>query len=306
MYHFIVNPNARSGLGKSTWNLIEKELIRREVDYQAYETKYQKHATKIARKITETDGIHQLVVLGGDGTINEVINGIYDLDKVCLGYIPIGSSNDFARGFHLPKEPLEALGYILDTPSYAFMDVGYITYKENKKRRFAVSAGIGFDAAVCHEVVVSRLKKFFNKLGLGKLAYTGVAFSQIIKSRPTTMTITVDGIRRRYENVLFATVMNHPYEGGGFKFCPKADSTDGELDVIIAANISKLRFLTLLPLAFKGYHTVAKGIYLLKGKTVEIVSDCPLPVHTDGEPIFLQRELFATLEPKKLKVAQNK
>ncbi len=306
MYHFIVNPNARSGLGKATWNEIEKELIRRGVDYQSYETKYQKHATKIVRRLTAAEGLHHLVVLGGDGTINEVVNGIYDLEKVLLGYIPIGSSNDFARGFGLPKEPLEALSYILDTPNYALMDVGFISYRENKKRRFAVSSGIGFDAAVCHEVVVSKLKRFFNKLGLGKLAYTGVAFSQIIKSKPTDMTITIDGISKRYENVLFATVMNHQYEGGGFKFCPKADPTDGKLDVVIAADISKFRFLTLLPLAFKGLHTIAPGIHTLQGNNVEISSDRALPVHTDGEPIFLQRKLYAALEPKKLRIAQNK
>lgn len=302
MYHFIVNPNARSGLGKETWNTIEPVLIEQNIDYQVYETKYQKHATAITRNITINDGHHNIVVLGGDGTVNEVINGIYNLESVTLSYIPIGSSNDFARGFRLPKNPITALQYILRPTNYVLMDVGCITYGDNKTRRFAVSTGLGFDAAVCHQVMVSKLKIILNKLKLGKLAYAAVAISQIVKKDFGSMEVIVDGNSRFYKKAIFAAAMNHKYEGGGFNFCPKADPCDGALDVIVASDISKLGMLFLLPFAFKGLHVHSKAINIIRGKDIQFKSSIPLPIHTDGEPIFLRKEMSIALEPKKLRV----
>ena len=101
MYNFIVNPNARSGLGQSVWNELEAILRKENIDYQVFYTKYQKHATSIVREITSDGEDHTIVALGGDGTVNEVVNGIVHFDKTILGYIPIGSSNDFARSLNL-------------------------------------------------------------------------------------------------------------------------------------------------------------------------------------------------------------
>ena len=109
MYHFIVNPNARSGLGQKVWKDLEIMLKTRNIEYEVHFTKYQKHATAMTQKITSDGNEHTVVALGGDGTVNEVVNGIVDFDKTILGYIPIGSSNDFARGLKLPKEPEKAL-----------------------------------------------------------------------------------------------------------------------------------------------------------------------------------------------------
>ena len=109
MLHFIVNPCARSGLGKIVWEKIEQKLADEQVAYQMYFTQYKCHATKIAQEITSDGHQHTLVVLGGDGSINEVINGICYLDKTTLGYIPLGSGNDFARGLQIPSDPEKAL-----------------------------------------------------------------------------------------------------------------------------------------------------------------------------------------------------
>ena len=169
MYHFIVNPNARSGLGQKVWKDLEIILKTRNIEYEVHFTKYQKHATTITQKITSNDGEHTVVALGGDGTVNEVVNGIVDYDKTILGYIPIGSSNDFARGLELPKEPEKALETILTRPHLHPMNVGELRYKD-KLRRFAVSCGLGFDADIVHESVVSPVKYFLNKLKLGNCA----------------------------------------------------------------------------------------------------------------------------------------
>jgi len=302
MYHFIVNPNARSGLGKESWGVVEPILNNKNIDYQVYETKYQKHATRIAEKITSNEGHHTIVVLGGDGTVNEVVNGIQHLSHVSLGYIPLGSSNDFARGLNLPKDPLVALAYILNPTNQKKMDVGYIRYGDNKKRRFVVSTGIGFDAGVCHEIMVSKLKLFFNKLKLGKLGYTAVAFSQLAKAKSKAIEITVDGVTKTYDKTLFATAMNHRYEGGGFMFAPKASPFDGMLDVVVVANLSKPHILCLLPLAFKGMHTISRKIHIIRGRNIHFKSVDALPIHTDGEPIFLHREMYIGLEEEQLYV----
>lgn len=302
MYTFITNPNARSGLGIQLWKELEDILKAREVDYEVYFTKYQKHATDITATITADDEPHTIVVLGGDGTINEVVNGIRDLSKVTLGYIPIGSSNDFSRGMHLPTDSKEALENILEQKNTRELNIGLLSY-EGKTQRFIVSTGIGFDAGVCHQVMVSPLKRFLNKLKLGKLSYVGVALQMLFSMRLDKMTVTMDDQSPlTFEKVYFTTAMNLPYEGGGFKFCPNADCSDDKLDIIVVSGLPKLKVLALLPTAFKGWHTRFRGIHIYSCKKVDIVSNLAHPVHTDGEPVLKQTHIRACLEPEKLKV----
>ena len=302
MYTFIVNPNARSGLGGKIWNEIEAVLKQRSIPYQVYFTLYRCHATQLARDITSGQDDCTIVILGGDGTVNEVVNGICHYKKTTLGYIPIGSSNDFARFFHLSKEPLKALETVLSPSGFSYMDIGLLNYK-NKQKNFAVSTGIGFDAGICHQAVISKLKVFLNKIDLGKLTYAGISLDRLIYLKPKGMSIILDGERKiAFDHVFFTVVMNHPYEGGGFKFCPAADPCDGFLDVMVISGISKLKALLLLPTAFMGKHIHFKGVYNYRCRRIEIESEKALPVHTDGEPVFLQKHMSVSLEPEKLRV----
>lgn len=302
MITFIVNPHAKSGLGSRVWEQIRTILEEKEIHYQVFFTKYQHHASRIVSRITSDGECHTLIALGGDGTINEVVNGISFLDKVTLGYIPIGSGNDFARSLKLPSDPAAALDYLLKPSHFINMDVGLL-WHGNKKRRFAVSAGMGFDASVCHEMVVSPLKLFLNKLKAGKLAYAGIALRRIAALTPQDVELTLDGQKTlHYKNAFFVAIMNQPYEGGGLKFCPKANSCDGKLNALIVSDISKFRALLLLPLSFHGLHTPFKGISLLSFKSLEVKTETPQPLHTDGEPVFLQKQIRVTLEPQTLRV----
>lgn len=288
-YDFIINPESRSGLGETTWKMIEPELKKQRVRYRIHMTAKRKDAGKIAEELTSDGRGHTFVVLGGDGTLNEVINGIREPEKVTLGYIPIGSSNDFARGLRLPKDPMAALEAVLHPGKVIRMDVGVIS-DGTRSRRFLVSAGIGFDASVCHEVCVSRWKVILNRLGLGKLSYAVVALDRLAKDRPAHLTLTMeDGSRREFPGTYFAAFMNLPYEGGGFKFCPDASPEDGLLDVIVAHGLPVPKILCLLPLAFGGKHIGFKGITILKCRSVRVEADTPLPLHTDGEPGFPRR-----------------
>lgn len=302
MYTFIVNPNARSGLGQRVWNKLESILKSRQVAYEVYFTKYQKHATAITSKITSDGSEHTLIALGGDGTVNEVVNGIVNIDKTIFGYIPIGSSNDFARGMGLPTDPVKALENILDGTHLSLINIGELQYK-NKKRRFAVSAGIGFDADICHEAVVSHVKAFLNKLKLGKLTYVCIALHRLFVTKPCRTTITLDhGKSISFPATYFVAIMNNKYEGGGVKFCPKAHPGDDKLDIMVASNVPKLKVLCLIPLALFGWHTFFKGVYIYSCKHISIQTETALPVHTDGEPIFLQHEMSASCLEKKLRV----
>lgn len=302
MYHFIVNPNARSGLGQKVWDGLETILRTKQIEYEVHFTKYQKHATMLTKKITSDGNEHTVVALGGDGTVNEVVNGIVDFDKTILGYIPIGSSNDFARGLKLPKEPEKALETILICPHLHPMNVGELRYKD-KLRRFAVSCGLGFDADIVHESVVSPVKYVLNKMKLGKLTYVLVAVHRLFLTTPCTMTITLDNKEKlTFQKAYFVALMNNRYEGGGAMFCPNADNGDDMLDFAVAYDMPKLKVLCMFPTAFVGKHTLFKGVYVGKASQIEIVSENPLPVHTDGEPIFLQNKLSACCATKKIRV----
>lgn len=302
MYTFIINPASRSGLGLKVWERLEPVLKRKGVDYKAFKTGYQRHATRLVREITGDGQEHTIIVLGGDGTVNEVINGIQNFTRTVLGYIPVGSGNDFSRFFHLPSDPEAALEFVLDPQAYADMNIGNIVYKDHEKR-FAVSTGLGFDAAICHQAVISRLKPLLNRLHLGKLTYALIALDRLHHLKPASLTVTIDdGPPLSFKGILFAAAMNHPYEGGGFKFCPDADPCDDMLDIVVASGITPLKAVLLLPLALKGAHTGFRGIYTHACRRVVIESDAALPVHTDGEPLFLQRRMEVSLLPERLRV----
>lgn len=301
-YLFIVNPNSRSGMGGMIWRTIEPELIRRQVDYECYRTTHPGHATKLVRQITSDGMEHRVVVLGGDGTVNEVVNGISDMDRIVLGYIPTGSSNDFIRGLGLPKDPLDALRVVLDPGRMKKMDIGVLKYA-GKNRRFVISAGIGFDAAICHQAAVSKLKLMLNKLKLGRLTYVLIALNRLIHDRPVKVELLIDEHPAKiYRKVYFVAVMNNPYEGGGFYFCPNAVNDDRRLDVIVISGLPKLAVFLLLPTAYKGWHVHFPGVSVTQCKKVCIRAEKALAVHTDGEPIYLRREIAAEVMREQLRI----
>ncbi len=301
-YTFIVNPKSRSGRGGMIWNLVEPELKKRRIDYQVFYTQHERHAMEITAEITADGQGHTLVVVGGDGTVNEVVNGIYDYSKMVLGYIPTGSGNDFTRALQLPTDFHEALEIILHTGRRIPMDVGRVSCAGNTYR-FAVSTGIGFDAAVCHRAAVSSVKTVLNKLGLGKLTYLAIALRLLLAQRTGRAEICLDGDeQKRFEHTYFAAVMNHPYEGGGFFFCPKAEIGDKMLDVIVASELPKWKILLLLPTAFKGKHVKYKGISIYRCKKISVKMSEKQPIHADGEPIAVEQEMTVTLESEQLQV----
>lgn len=288
MYHIIVNPASRSGKGFNIWKKqVEPALLKEQVPYRAYLSEKPGDVVRIAGELsdsTDDDTLLRIIVLGGDGTVNETLQGISDPSRLVLGYIPTGSSNDLARDIKLPENPVDALHLILHTGTPAPMDLGRITYPDGESRCFLVSCGIGYDAAVCEEVLRSPMKNTLNRLGLGKLIYLGVALKQLFAARAVSGRLTLDhGTPVEIGNMLFTCCMLHRFEGGGFMFAPDADAHDGILNLCSVGDLSKLLILFALPTAFYGKHYRFQGITPYLAKDIVIEADAPLWVHTDGE-----------------------
>lgn len=304
MYHFIVNPHARTGQGAIMWKEIKKLLEEKNVEYDVVFTKRCNHAQDLVRALCTTDdSIKNIVVMGGDGTINEVINGIPDYDKVILSYIPLGSGNDLARGLELGTDPVKNLARTLHPSTYRYVDHGVITGKNAGPRTFAVSSSIGYDASVCYEVANSKLKRILNKLKLGKLTYILIAFKQVFTWNIVEMDISIDHAPpKHYKNVLLVAAMIQKYEGGGVKMAPTADPTDKQLTLCIIHDISRLAALILLPTTFSGKHTKFPMVDIINCTHAEIKAQSPCRVHTDGEDYGMESHVVFSAKDKQIRM----
>ncbi|MSS89118.1 diacylglycerol kinase family lipid kinase [Eisenbergiella tayi] len=304
MYSFLVNPASRSGRGQKYWERIKPVLEERKIPYQVFFSKGPGDMVKLSRQLTsslspEGEDVH-LVVLGGDGTANEAVQGIANFSRTRFSYIPTGSSNDLARDAGISRNPLETLECILSSARERRIDVGFLHYNTAylpeasrpadvpPDRRFLVSCGIGFDAGVCQEAMKSRMKDFLNKVGLGKLTYLGIALKQLMRSGRDSAELVIDenspsAKSIRLPGLMFIACMSHCYEGGGFYFCPGADAADGMLDLCTVSGVPKWKVLLVLPTAFQGKHYRYNGVERYGGQTIHIRTSAPLWVHTDGE-----------------------
>ena len=174
MIHVIVNP---AGAGGKTGRYWEKKIqpLLEGTEYQLHLSTEEGAAERICAELSsfipEGETV-RILILGGDGTINAAVNGIRDFEHTQLGLIPCGSGNDLARDLHFPEDPAELVRRILSGQTVRQVDVGECIWNDTGKSRFfVVSAGAGFDAAVCHYAQISVLKRFLNRLGLGKLVY---------------------------------------------------------------------------------------------------------------------------------------
>lgn len=293
MYHFIVNPHSKTGHAKELWQELAKILRDHDIFYQVYFTKGPGHAKHITQKICEENkGRIDLVIVGGDGTANEVINGITNYPDVVLGYIPLGSSNDLARGLKLPTDPKQALSHIIHPVTIRSVDHGTVSCEDGTSARFAVSSGIGYDAAICNEALTSPLKKVLNKLHIGKLTYFLIGIKQVFLTKPTEADIIIDGKQYMHTKSLkFVASHIQKYEGGGLPMAPGAVDDDQKLTCCIVSDMPALKTLLLMYTIFKGKHTKHKGVRIVDCTTISITTKDPKVVHTDGEIIGFHNHL---------------
>ncbi len=266
--------------------MIKAELDRRNIPYDYFFSEYPRHPEKIARDIaqSEKEKIAAIIAVGGDGTIHEVMNGLQGYSYIKIGFIPAGSGNDFARGFLIPKDPNRALDFILIEDSTIGVDAGAYQLNENEKERlFINNLGVGFDAEVSLAANQSRMKKWFNKLGIGRFTYVVALIKTAITYKPNDVMLTIDHEIKHIPKVWFITISNQTYYGGGMKISPAAKPNDGLLNITVVHQLSKIKLLFIFISVFFGKHTKFKEVKMLSGKNITINSHEPMKVHTDGE-----------------------
>jgi len=293
----IANPTAGKGRGRETIPYISEMLRQQGIGFSLAYTAYPGHATELARQAV-AEGYETVVALGGDGTVNEVVNGLCaDLGSdpnpaaiVKLGVIPAGSGNDFAYAVGLPPDARAAAKRLFNG-STRLVDMGRIN-----GRFFAYGVGLGFDADV---VIESRKIKRLRGVLLYCLALIKVL---IFQHRSYQLEINLDDTHLE-QQAMMVSVANGQRYGGAFLVTPDAKVDDGLLDVCIISPISRLEMLRFIPLILKGYHTKLSVVKMWSGHRVSVKSGSPLVSHVDGEVSGQgERQFDFSLLPLRLRV----
>lgn len=302
LYYFIVNPISGCGRGKKIWKILEEELNRRGTSYKARLLSKRGEARQLAASLSRILNPVTAVIVGGDGSINEFVDGLTRWDHLTLGCIPTGSGNDFVRGLSLERDPIKALDIILNPREISRIKLGLVHAGE-QTHAFVVSSGMGFDADVCNGAYQSRLKHLLNFFHLGKLVYLVTALRLMLSLKSYPIRLSLDEQEPLlFQETFFAAVMNLPYEGGGFYFTPDAAPEEETFQLCLAQGLSRRQILKVLPLAFSGNHVGKKGIHILTCKKAVLQANVSLCVHTDGEIFGFFERVTVEAAPERLSV----
>lgn len=285
-------------------------LAEKNISYKVWKTEYEGHAQILAGEICQADDDDIcIVVVGGDGTINEVINGMSGFERVRFGLIPAGSGNDFARGLQISKNPAENLERILDCMERGsdhahVIDLGEVSWEGSEKpRMFAISAGMGLDALVCKKTLTSKIKPFLNKIHLGKLTYLILTVQSLFSMETTDAAVHFDGKGQTNLNkIIFLAAMNFRAEGGGVPMAPNAVATDGKLSVCTVWGIPKWRTFFCLPFLVAAKHLWIRGVDVTNCGEFGVKSKGRMVLHADGEYLGDVTEAQFTCLPGKLRM----
>ena len=269
MYNIIYNPVAGKRKAYKNLQVIERVLKEREVEYQVWESGGIHDAEYIARKLTQ-EGETNIIVLGGDGTLNEVLNGLEDPSVCTLGLVPSGTGNDFAARMNIPLNPEKAILRILENKPQL---VNYIDVSGTRSMNIA---GLGIDVDVLERCMRGRLR--------GKLKYLFSLVHSLFAFKGIKVRIEREGMEVEMRDVLICAVCNGSVFGGGIKICPAADPTDDQLDVVVVDCIGSV------------FAIIKAFIQLMKGKVLEyplttyfktdkvtFVPEGKCPIQLDGE-----------------------
>ena len=217
MFHLIFNPV--SGMKKAIKKLriVERIFKERNIAYETHESKKAGGAGEIARELTEK-GENDIIVLGGDGTLNEVLNGISDPSVCRLGLIPSGTGNDFAACMGIPNDAEKATLKILNGEAKP------IDYIDVSGMRSINVTGVGIDVEVLLRGQKGKLK--------GKLKYLKNLLACVFKYKGISVEVESDGVKETH-SALLAAACNGKMFGGGIRICPEADPMDGKIDVVV-------------------------------------------------------------------------
>jgi len=240
-------------------------------------TVYPTHATELARQAGE-DGYDLVVAMGGDGTVHEVVNGLMQLPlerRPRLGVVPIGSGNDFAHAVGVSNQPEVALRQALSGVPRR-IDVGMVRDGDGRVEYWDNTLGIGFDTVV---TIRSRRVPFFQGFAVYFAAVLQTILLNYDPFRPQIKTEAAEWS----DDLLMLVLCNGGREGGGFHVAPQAKMDDGLFHYLAVKKISRPRMLAILPNFLKGTAHRLKQVRTGDFKRLELESNRPLHIHTDGE-----------------------
>ena len=276
----IINPAAGSFATYRKWPHISQLLREQGLKFDFQHTEGVGHAIELARDATN-NGYNYLVAVGGDGTANEVANGILDTEFSeisSMGIVNTGTGSDFTRSIHLPRDYTLACPFITGLTRMK-IDVGLAEFsKDGKKisRYFINAAGIGFDAEVAHSV-----RRLSHRMG-GTIPYLLGLVRKLFSYTNKDIILEIDN-RKEERRVLSVVVANGRYFGGGMKVAPMADLSDSLLDVLTVGDFGKFELVRAFPRIYKGTHINHPKVRAEKANKVTVSSVDKLLIQADGE-----------------------
>lgn len=304
MFYFIVNEHGGSGQAVGVWNKVQKILDERGVKYQKFVPETKGYAAVLAEQISEKeDDDIRLIVVGGDGTINEVLNGIRSFERLKFMVIPTGSGNDFSRGLGLPlKNTEKVVDMILNSTGIKTIDLGMVE-SGGRRRIFGISSGLGLNALVGTEINRSKIKNIMNKLHLNSLSYAVMTVKTLFTMKTSTFKVSFDGgALQEFDRAIFLAAMNFPCEGGGVPMAPKANANDGKLSFTLAARIPKWKCFIAFPFLLAARQDLIKGFFMKDARTVDVFTSETNVSHTDGELFGKVNKIHYECLARKLKI----
>lgn len=284
-YFVVVNPNAGNKKGEADWPLIKSLLDEFGIKHDFYFTRYRHDAIiTVNRKVLE--GYDKFIAIGGDGTLNEVVNGIFFSGKAKantrLGAVMIGTGNDWGRMFNIPSEYRMAVAAIKNNMIFR-QDVGKVTYFLGKKphsRYFINTAGLGFDALVVKNTNIAKDKGASNKF-----SYLKTLFTTLMGYRKLDISINIDEKHLPGKELFTMSIGIGKFSGGGMMQVPDALADDGLFDVMLVNKISKLKIIRKIKTLYNGKIGTLKEVNLLKANKIVVNSKEKVMLEVDGESL---------------------
>jgi YegS/Rv2252/BmrU family lipid kinase len=278
-YYVILNPIAGKGNGEHVRPQIEKTLTELGLDYKLVETERPGHATPLT-KVGAGEGFDVIVAAGGDGTANEVLNGIMELGDSgkkmpLMAVLPVGRGNDFAYGMGIPVGVDESCKLLANDPRVK-IDVGRVKSELFPNGLyFGNGVGMGFDAVV--GFVAAKMK-----IG-GILSYLVAAIkTMFIYFHAPKINLDLDG-KVQTLNPLLVSIMNGRRMGGSFMMAPQSKHNDGVFDLCVVKEVSRGKIVSLMGLIMKGTQATDPAVSVPQAKKIKITAvEGTLPAHADG------------------------
>ena len=276
---FLVNPASANGSTGRRWPELARRAAAAGLEGATLFSERQGHLAELAREAA-LDGAELLVVVGGDGSVNEVANGLAGLGRQPeVAIVPRGTGWDFSRTFGIPRKVDDAVHVALEG-DVRTIDVGRASYRawdgSDATAWFANVASAGMSGAIA-----KRANETTKALG-GKASYLWATFAVFSGWEATEIEVVVDG-KRRTGRMFDVVVANGRFFGGGLQICPEAEPDDGLFDVLTIGDVTKRDLVLTMPKMYRGTHLPHPKAELLRGPSVTVTSETPLPIELDGE-----------------------